>query len=815
MSDQKQADPEALLSYLKTIGIKDDRLLHIAELPGRTSRFTPWPETVNPAVVKAFAQGGASQLWSHQGEALEAIALGKHVVISTGTGSGKSLPAWVPILSDLVDSASDQSLAGYRNRPTALYLAPTKALGADQLESLNKITANIPEPIHISGADGDTDSDIKRWARAHADIVLSNPDYVHHIMLSGHERWTRFLRSLRYIIVDELHYWRGITGSHVALVLRRLLRVVRSLGANPQVIMLSATIRDPEELAASMVGSPNVVAVTDDGSPAAPRQLVFWQPALSRAETLKMEMAGNEEAPAYPIPTLRISPWTEAANLGAAFMERDARLLTFVLSRYGAEAVAAQTQDRLDRIGSSRSGRVSAYRGGYLPEERRELERLLRSGALQAVVTTNALELGIDISGLDATITCEWPGSRASLMQQAGRAGRAGRSGVSVFIAGENPLDNYLAHHPEEALATVEANVLDLKNPYVLSSHLCAAAAEKPLQEDDLALFGLTSPALLDSLTEQGYLWKRPTGWHWNYSLPLNPHDLTDIRGGGGDVQVVDLKTGAVIGTVPEDKADSEVFPDAIYIHQGKTFHVLELSGTNNPGGGRRPQRVAVVERVTTPLRTRTGRHADVKILNELETWVSADGLVEWHRGEVEVTSRVTDYDLLRLPAMEFIANYELSLPERKLQTMSTWYTLKPGAVTMSGIDTADLPGALHAAEHAAIGMLPLIGTCDRWDLGGLSIAEHSQTELPTVFVHDAMRGGAGYAEYGFRHATEWITKTAEVVAECPCEDGCPSCIQSPKCGNRNEPLSKRGAIALLNLVAQRAPGAAITDKEL
>lgn len=802
-----QGGSNKLLDYLKHVGPRDDRLRHIEVIPGRTEHNVSWPHDVNPAVVEAFSRQGAPSLWSHQSDAISQVRQGKHVVISTGTGSGKSLPAWVPILSDLMDASADLSLAAHRNRPTALYMAPTKALSADQLDGLNQIVALLPAPVRIAPADGDTTSEVKQWACAHADIVLSNPDYVHHVMLAQADKWTRFLRSLRYIIVDELHYWRGVTGSHVALILRRLLRVARGLGANPQVIMLSATVRNPDQLARGMVGPGAVAAITEDGSPAAPKQLVFWQPALSPAEKLKMELAGSTDAPAYPIPTLRVSPWTEAANIASAFIDMDARMLTFVLSRYGAEVVAAQTSERLERRGSSRSDRVRAYRGGYLPEERRELEKQLRDGDLQAVATTNALELGIDISGLDATITCEWPGSRASLMQQAGRAGRAGRSGVSIFIAGENPLDNYLVHHPQEALAEVEENVLDLSNPYVLASHLCAAAAERPLQEEDLELFGLEGPELLESLTQQGYLWKRPSGWHWNYGQTTRPHDLTDIRGGGGDVQIVDIKSGVVIGTVPEDKADSEVFPDAIYLHQGKTFHVLELAVVNNPETGRRPQRIAKVERVATPLRTRTARHTDVRILAETDTWTSEDGLVTWHLGDVEVSSRVTDYDLLRLPHLEFIANYELSLPQRTMETVAAWYTLNPGAMSVAGIEGPDLPGALHAAEHASIGMLPLIGTCDRWDLGGMSIAQHTQTELPTVFVHDALPGGAGYADFGFRHASEWIAKTAEAVSMCSCDEGCPSCIQSPKCGNRNEPLSKKGAVALLNFLASRCPG--------
>lgn len=812
---------ENLLEYLERAGASDGRLTHVETIPARQEQVAPWPAWVHPQVVEAFGAVGAPHLWSHQEQALNALHEGQHVVLATGTGSGKSLPAWVPILSDLTHADGDTSLAGVRERPSALYLAPTKALAADQLDALNQLTSHLEAQVLLAPADGDTTSEVKRWARAQADIVLSNPDYLHHVLLADSDSWRRFLRSLRYIVVDELHYWRGLAGANVAWVLRRLLRVARSLGGDPQVVMLSATAADPLTSATAMTASTDVVAITEDGSPAAERHLLFWRPALHPRGQMHLVEA-TEDAPAYPLPALRVSPWSEASNLAAGLVDRGAKLLTFVLSRYGAEAVAAQTRDRLVHRGSFKSDAVSAYRGGFLPEERRELERALREGDLVAVATTNALELGIDISGLDVTLTCEWPGSRASLLQQAGRAGRAGRPGISVFIAGENPLDNYLVQHPEAALGPVEDIVLDLFNPHVMSAHLLSAAAESPLTVEDLQDFGVPDLSVVEDLTRRGFLRRRDTGWHWNHGLTYRPHSLVDIRGGGGDVQVVDVATGAVIGTVPDDRADAEVHPDAIYLHQGKTYHVLELTavsqgdptgahseGEHGEGSGQPApsrQRLAVAQQVTTPLRTRSGSHSQVRIVSEDESWTSPDGLVTWFTGEVEVSSRVTDYDLLRTPNMEFISNHELNMPERVLRTTATWYVLNPGATAAAHIDTADLPGALHAAEHSAIGMLPLLTTSDRWDLGGLSIVEHTQTGKPTVFVHDARPGGAGYSAHGYRVATQWMDRTYQTVSECACSVGCPACIQSPKCGNRNDPLSKSGAIALLKFLKDRSP---------
>lgn len=799
----------SLLALVEQIGRQHGQHVHTHVIPSREGVVVPWPQWVDERVVAAWARRGVEAPWAHQALTLDAIGEGADVVLATGTGSGKSLAAWTPILSDLAESAFTTRISQVHRRPTCLYLSPTKALAADQLAAVHHLLAESELEVRATCADGDTPREAKEWARANADIVLTNPDFVHFVLLPGHQRWTRFLSSLRYVIIDELHHWRGVTGSHIALVMRRLLRAARRLGADPQVIMLSATVRDPERVGEAMIGRAGVRAVMEDTSPAGVRHLALWQAREVVDETaIPMDsflaaLAG--EIPVLEAPTRRVSAATEAALLTADLVAAGGRVLTFVRSRAGAEAVAAQARERLDAtVGGDLSARVGAYRGGYLPEERRALEAALRSGAVRALATTSALELGLDVSGLDATVTAGWPGTRASLWQQVGRAGRAGAEGVSVLVASDNPLDTYLVHHPEQVLAPVEAAVIDPSNPWVLAPHVCAAAAEFPFSADegDFECFALADDALLRDLAAQGYLKKRWDGWRWDATRPERACDLTDLRGGGGDVQIVEAATGMVVGSVPDGDADSQVFPDAIYVHQGKTYHVLALMPVA-PGS---PQRVAEVEEVATRLRTRAKQHVSVQIREVLESWTSPDHTVTWNFGTVDVASRVTDYDLLRLPGLEFLRNQELSLPTRTLVTKSVWYTITPTALRAIGVKKADVPGALHAAEHAAIALLPLLATCDRWDLGGLSTAEHEDTILPTVFVHDAYRGGAGHSQYGFDHAREWVGAVLEAVESCPCEDGCPSCVQSPKCGNGNEPLSKAGAVAVLRYLLERTP---------
>ena len=874
--------PADLLGVLERLSAGDDRLLGHVTLPGRSGRIADWPQWVSPAVVDAWARRGVERPWIHQREAMAALREGRDVVLATGTGSGKSLAAWTPILSDLVEAEDSSRISAIHRRPTALYLAPTKALAADQLASLMSLLGQDDDPTHTEAStdpegspglvderlrrvrattvDGDTPREAKEWARAGADLILSNPDFLHYVMLPSHQRWSRFLASLRLIVIDEAHHWRGVTGSHIALVVRRLLRVAHHLGADPRVVMLSATVRDAASVGRALTGR-DAVAITEDGSPAGAHELVLWQGAIMADESevdISSFLAALDAPPGtatLKVPIVRRSAGVEAANLATAFVEEGARLLAFVRSRAGAEAVAAQVRDRLSSRGSALAGRVGAYRGGYLPEERRALEEAIRTGGVRALATTSALEMGLDISGLDATITVGWPGTRASLRQQIGRAGRAGAPGTSVLIASDNPLDAFLVRHPEHILGEVEASVIDPSNPWVLAPHVAAAAAEIPITPSDISYFGPELRGVVGRLVADGYLKRRPAGFFWDATRPERPNDLTDLRGAAGDVQIVDAATGTVVGTIDQASADAHVFPGAIYIHQGRTFHVLSLSSLTTPaapatqgwprtllpeapggtrgsehlGGGERQAarassiiipparaddaRVALVEEVHTPLRTRSATHTSVEVCAVEDTWVSADGTVAWHHGPTNVSTRVTDYDLLRLPGLEFIRNIELFLPTHTLPTKSTWFTLTPTALAAMGIKAANLAGTLHAAEHAMIGILPLVATCDRWDLGGLSTELHDDTGAPTVFIHDAFRGGAGHALAGFASAQSWVAATLEAVSSCDCEDGCPRCVQSPKCGNGNEPLSKAGAITLLTYLSERAP-ATQTDRQ-
>ena len=853
MADGTRRD---LTGLLESIGGRDGRLVHLQRTPARPGRHADWPEWADPDLVAAYRRIGVERPWTHQVAAAQSAHAGRHTVLATGTGSGKSLAAWLPALSDVLAAQSpgaDSRISAHGRRPTTLYLSPTKALAADQAASLGRLIGELEavqreagtptgslRTVRAGTCDGDTPLPERDWVRAHADVVLTNPDFLHFSLLPGHERWTRLLRGLRYVVIDECHAYRGILGAHVALVLRRLLRLVARLrprGPQPIVLCASATAAEPALTAARLIGAEpdDVVAVTDDGAPAGERTLALWQPALRDPWELPapdVEPAQDSARAAEPDsgdpgedPSARRSAVVEAAELLVDLMSVGARALVFVRSRRSAEIVAERARHTLGLSLPELIGTVSAYRGGYLPEERRALEADLRSGRLRALATTNALELGIDVTGLDAVLIAGWPGTRVSLGQQAGRAGRAGSRGLAVLIASDNPLDAYLVHHPEAVFAAPEATVFDPANPYVLAPHLCAAASEAPLRAEDLALFGLPDDALLRELESRGALRRRPTGWFWNVNLPGRPQDLTSLRGDGPpEVPVVEADTGAVIGTVDGAAADSTVHEGAVYVHQGRVYVVEELADD-----------VALVrQRAAVGYRTRARSRSSVRIIAEREQQVwgrpvgggdrlddgpepsahtADDGqeapgaaAITWSFGSVEVTSQVTGYQRMALPGGEVVSQHALETDEHVLPTAAVWWTIPQETCEAAGLEPTDLPGALHAAEHASIGMLPLLATCDRWDIGGLSTAAHPQTGAPTVFVHDGHAGGAGFAERGYRAGREWLAATLAVIEGCGCVSGCPSCVQSPKCGNNNEPLDKAGAAALLRLLLEAAP---------
>ncbi|MFF0445821.1 DEAD/DEAH box helicase [Streptomyces sp. NPDC004609] len=773
--------PGAVLDRLAAGANRATRITHTEHLPPRPGRHAVWPDRIRPEVIDAIQRAGIDHPWVHQASAAEHALDGESVVIATGTASGKSLAYLAPVLSTLLDGAEAPNGRG----ATALYLAPTKALAADQCRAVKDLASPLGNRIRPAVYDGDTPVEEREWVRQYATYVLTNPDMLHRGILPSHPRWSSFLRALRYVVIDECHTYRGVFGSHVAQVLRRLRRICARYGANPVFLLASATAAEPAVAAGRLTGLP-VREVADDASPRGELVFALWEPPLT-------ELHGEKGAP------VRRTATAETADLLTDLTVQGVRTVAFVRSRRGAELISVISKERLAEVDLSLPRRVAAYRGGYLPEERRALERALHSGELLGLAATTALELGVDVAGLDAVLIAGYPGTRASLWQQAGRAGRSGQGALAVLIARDDPLDTFLVHHPEALFRQpVESTVLDPDNPYVLAPHLCAAAAELPLTEADLELFGPAAGDLMPQLEAARLLRRRASGWHW--TRRERAADLTDIRGGGGrPVQIVEEGTGRLLGTVDESAAHTTVHEGAVHLHQGRTYLVRRLDLTDPHGS------VALVEEAVPPYST-TAR--DTTTVSVLET----DTEVPWGRGRlcygsVEVTNQVVSFLRRRLITGEVLGETKLDLPPRTLKTRAVWWTVTEEQLDSARINPEQLGGALHAAEHASIGMLPLFATCDRWDIGGVSVPLHPDTLLPTVFVYDGHPGGAGFAERAFRTARDWLTATREAIASCECEAGCPSCIQSPKCGNGNEPLHKRGAVRLLTeLLREAAP---------
>lgn len=771
----------------------DDCLTHVERVPARPGRQAAWPAWVPAELRAALAERGVALPWSHQVTAAEFAHSGTNVVVSTGTGSGKSLAYQLPVLAAL---RADP-------KATAIYISPTKALAADQLRTLSALAPRDARPAVY---DGDTPWEEREWVRAYARLVLTNPDMVHRGVLPRHASWNNFLRRLRYVVVDECHTYRGVFGSHVAHVIRRLRRICARYGASPVFILASATVGDPAATAGRLIGLP-VTAVTDDGSPRGGVTFGLWEPPLmpfgprdshpvgAGGEPFAAESAVGLMPANVLAMQVRKSALRQTSDLLADSIANGARTIAFIRSRRGAEVVATMTKRALAESAPELADRVAAYRAGYLREERRELERQLLDGELLGLASTNALELGVDLVGLDAVVLAGYPGTLASLWQQAGRAGRAGRDALCVMVARDDPLDTYLVHHPEALFGRpIEATVLDPSNPYVLAPHLCHAATELPLTDSDLDLFGHSALPTIETLVDAGLLRRRPTGWYWNGEGRPD----TDLRGTGGpQVSIVEAATGRLLGTVDGAASHAQVHTGAVHLHRGASYVVDSLDLEDC---------VALVHAEEPDWNT----HArDITSLTvESVTTVVDAGPVGLFLGTVDVTNQVVSYQRRRISTGEVIDTRPLDLPARQLRTTAVWWTISPGALADAGVEPADIPGALHAAEHAAIGLLPLVATCDRWDIGGLSTALHVDTEAPTVFVYDGHPGGAGFAERAFHVASEWLGATREAINSCGCERGCPSCIHSPKCGNGNDPLAKAAAVrvldAILGQLAQR-----------
>jgi DEAD/DEAH box helicase domain-containing protein len=778
-------DLEAFLAELTA----DPRLVHVERIPQRPARFAELARPLPDAVRDRLAIEG---FWTHQAQAIDLVRGGTSVAVATGTASGKSLCYQAPIAEAIVEGL----------RPaTALLLFPTKALAQDQLRALTQL--EVPKLVAAT-YDGDCSTEERTWVRTHANVVLTNPEMLHHGILPNHARWATTIMRLRYVVVDELHLLRGIFGSHVAHLLRRFRRICHHYGSDPTFIFSSATIGEPGRLASELTGL-DVVEVTDDGSPRGERLFALWNPSAEQAADLVIDHGPNGAAVAdgerdLPVTAKRASANHETATLVARLERRGHRSIAFCRSRKGAEVVAAHTARHLP---TDLADLVRPYRAGYLTAERREIEADLFEGRLRGVIATTALELGVDIGGLDACVLNGFPGTIASMWQQAGRAGRAAQQSLAVLVAGDDQLDHWYMRHPDQVFSRPpEGAVISLSNPYVALPHLACAAYESPLTHADERYW----PGLLDDavrhLVLDDRLRLRPRG-RGSRREPTAvwagggwPSGGIGLRGSSTDLVHIVLADGTLVGTVDLDRAGQLVHPGAIYLHRGRSYRVASLD---------LDQHLAIVEPHDASEYTQPRTETDIAILaTDRERVVGASRLA---LGSVRVSSRVVGYRRIDTFSGTLVANQELHLPPTELTTRAFWYVIEPELLDAAGLAPNDWPGALHAAEHAAIGLLPLFTICDRWDVGGVSTARQIDTGRPTIVIYDAYEGGAGIAELGYEAADRHLRATLEVIESCPCEDGCPSCVQSPKCGNGNEPLDKGGAAALLRaILADRAP---------
>ncbi|NIA24993.1 MAG: DEAD/DEAH box helicase [Gammaproteobacteria bacterium] len=724
---------------------------HLETIPARQALFEDLDPPVADALKERLAERGVERLYRHQARAIANVRAGINTVMVSGTASGKSLGYQVPIVEAILDNP----------RTSAMLLFPTKALAQDQLRSFQDL--RIPGLVAAT-YDGDTAPDDRTWVRRRANVVMTNPDMLHVGILPNHAAWADYFLRLRYVVVDELHVLRGIFGSHVAHILRRLRRIAAHYGSHPTFVFASATIGNPGELAQRLSGLP-VEVISRDDSPSGEKTVALWNPP----------MGDNDR---------RRSALSESTDLFVDLVRRDKHTIVFTRSRKATELIYRWTADRLD---PDRAERIAPYRGGYLASDRRRVEAALFSGDLIGVTATNALELGIDVGGLDAAIITTFPGTIASFWQQAGRAGRSKDRSLAVLVGGEDALDQYFMTHPAELFTRPsEAAVVNPDNPTILDAHTACAAYELPLDLSDRDFLGSDVEEAATRLVEAGDLKLRNGRLFWAHRR--RPAPGVSIRSSGGhQYQILDVTSGELLGTLEEVRVFSQAHPGAVYLHQGDSYLVDTLD-------------TELHEVHVTPAEVDwyTQPHEE-KLLEVLDvTEYRSIGSIRHSVGRVLVESRVVAYRRKKIGSGDILSTEPLDLPPVRLETDAVWFTIPDEVVDAADVAANELPGSLHAAEHAAIGMLPLFAICDRWDLGGLSTPMHPATANATIFIHEAYQGGAGISPVAFATGERHLRSTLEAIDSCPCETGCPSCIQSPKCGNYNEPLSKQGAVRLL-----------------
>jgi DEAD/DEAH box helicase domain-containing protein len=734
----------SLIEALKKRYGYPDGALFIRTLPGRGAEYAMIPENLHPT-LKRYLDNEGIRPYIHQAESFHAAQSGEDIILTTPTASGKTLAFALPIFDRLLSDPDAR----------ALLLYPTKALARDQLAALKAIDSATGAKAYPAVYDGDTPRDIRPKIRERSRIIISNMHEIHHI-LPWKRQWADFLSGVAFVVIDEAHRYRGVFGSHIALLMRRLQRVLTFYDADPTFILASATLGNPEEFGSKLIGRTCRI-ISGDGAPQNRRHIIFYNP-YARDPTSSLT--------------------TEVTDLLAIHMQYDHQTICFTPSRRMAEIIARRTREMLAHD-PARAGRISAYRAGYLADERREIEAALKDGTLRGVISTNALELGVDIGTLDAVLMSGYPGTTLSFWQQAGRAGRSGAESVVTMVAGYDPIDQYYMHHPERFFSVApEHAAIDRENPMILSGHILCAASEIPVRKRDEAYFGSDLDGYVQALASQGILAETAKGYV--YAGSRRPSELVSLSGSASGGYRI-MRGGVIIETMDAAQAYREAYVGAVLLHQGESFIVRSID---------REEGIIRVEAMDIDYLTRTFSRNSVSV-DRILTSRRAGGFL-LSSVDVTVTEEILGYRIVRYDTV--IGSNELDVPPLSFSTQGLLIACDEEIV--SGF--ADPNGALHAAEHALIAAMPGMVICDRHDIGGISTSYHPAAEGPAIIIYDGYTGGAGLSVKAYELIEGIVDLAFGIVAECRCIDGCPACILSPKCGNDNKPLDKAGATALL-----------------